>query len=137
MYNKHETRQFVWSLKHTLVRKFWDTLSIQDCTKLERYSCRSNCCCELSDLTNPCSYSSEKPKSTDVVAARRQCWEPFCSVTLFLNLNFSFLNRISLLFVSGSHPILFYRDWVNLVPDPISPEKFLGYSWESNLGPLD
>ena len=28
------------------------------------------------------------------------------------------------------------RDWVDPVPDPILPEKFLGYSRESNPGPI-
>ena len=28
------------------------------------------------------------------------------------------------------------RDWVDPVPDPILPEKFLGYSRDSNPGPL-
>ena len=30
---------------------------------------------------------------------------------------------------------LFSRGWVDPIPGPILPEKFLGYSWELNLGP--
>ena len=52
-----------------------------------------------------------------------------------LNLNFSFLNRISLLLIQVATQ-LSSRGWVDLVPDPILPEKFLGYSRESNPGPL-
>ena len=54
---------------------------------------------------------------------------------LSLNLNFSFLNRISLLLIQVTTQ-LSSRGWVNPVPDPIPPEKFLGYSRESNPGPL-
>ena len=54
---------------------------------------------------------------------------------LSLNLNFSFLNRISLL-LNQVATQLFSRGWVDPIPDPILPEKFLGYSRESNLGPL-
>ena len=49
---------------------------------------------------------------------------------LSLNLNFSFVNRISLLLIQLS------RGWVDPVSDPTFPEKFLGYSRESNPGPL-
>ena len=52
-----------------------------------------------------------------------------------LNINFNFLNRISLLLISSSYPIV-SRCWVDPVPDHILPEKFLGYSRESNPGPL-
>ena len=54
---------------------------------------------------------------------------------LSLNLNFSFLNRISLLPIQVATQ-LSSRGWVDPVPDPILPEKFLGYSRESNPGPL-
>ena len=54
---------------------------------------------------------------------------------LSLNLNFSFLNRISLLLIQVATQ-LSSRGWVNSVPDPILPEKFLAYSQESNTGPL-
>ena len=57
------------------------------------------------------------------------------SKALSLNLNFSFLNRISLLLISSSYQLA-SRGWVDPVPDPILPEKFLGYSRESNPGPL-
>ena len=50
---------------------------------------------------------------------------------LSLNLNFSFLNRISLL-LNQIATQLSSRGWVDPVPDPILPEKFL----ESNPGPL-
>ena len=54
---------------------------------------------------------------------------------LSLNLNFSFLNRISLLLIQVATQ-LSSRDWMDPVPDPILPEKFLGYNRESNPGPL-
>ena len=54
---------------------------------------------------------------------------------LSLNLNFSFLNRISLLFILNNY-LLSSLVWVDPIPDPILPEKFLGYSQESNPGPL-
>ena len=54
---------------------------------------------------------------------------------LSLNLNFSFLNRISLLLIQVATQ-LSSRGWVDFVPDPILPEKFLGYSRESNPEPL-
>ena len=50
---------------------------------------------------------------------------------LSLNLNFSFLNQISLL-LNQVATQLSSRGWVDPVPDPILPEKFLGYSRESN-----
>ena len=52
-----------------------------------------------------------------------------------LNLNFSFLNRISLLLILSSYPIVLTR-LGGPVPDPIHPETFLGYSRESNPEPL-
>ena len=51
------------------------------------------------------------------------------SKALSLNLNFSFLNWISLLLMSSSYPIV-------PVPDPILPSKILRYSRESNPEPL-
>ena len=54
---------------------------------------------------------------------------------LSLNLNFSFLNWISLLFIQVATQFS-SRGWVDPVPDPVLPEKFLGYSRESNPGPL-
>ena len=54
---------------------------------------------------------------------------------LSLNLNFSFLNRIRY-FSYQVATQLSSRGWVDPVPDPILPEKFLGYSRESNPGPL-
>ena len=50
---------------------------------------------------------------------------------LSLYLNFSFLNRIHY-FSYQVATQLSSRGWVDPVPDPILPEKFLGYSWESN-----
>ena len=55
---------------------------------------------------------------------------------LSLNLNFSFLNRISLL-LNQVATQLSSRGWVDPVPDPILPKTFLEYSRESNPGPLD
>ena len=54
---------------------------------------------------------------------------------LSLNLNFSFLNRISLLLIQIATQ-LSSRGSVDPVPDPKLPEKFLGHSQESNPGPL-
>ena len=54
---------------------------------------------------------------------------------LFLNLNFSFLNWISLLLISSSYPIVLTK-LSGPHSDPTLPEKFLGYSRESNPGPL-
>ena len=49
--------------------------------------------------------------------------------------NFSFLNRIRY-FSYQVATQLSSRGWVDPVPDPILPEKFIGYSQESNPGPL-
>ena len=57
------------------------------------------------------------------------------SKALSLNLNFSFLNQISQL-VNKVATQMSSHSWVNPVPDPIFPEKFLRYSQESNLGSL-
>ena len=54
---------------------------------------------------------------------------------LSLNLNFSFLNRISVLLIQIATQ-LSSRGWVDPVPDPTLPEKFQGYSRESNPGSL-
>ena len=64
-------------------------------------------------------------------------WSGFCQMTvqgalwlakrLSLNLNFSFLHQIRYF----SHQVatqLSSRGWVDPVPDPVLPEKFLGYS---------
>ena len=72
-------------------------------------------------------------------------WSGCCQMTvqgalwlvkrLSLDLNFSFLNRISLLLISSSYQ-LSSRGWVEPIPDPILPEKILWYSRGSNPGPL-
>ena len=54
---------------------------------------------------------------------------------LSLNLNFSFLIRICY-FSYQIATQLSSRGWVDPVPDPILPEKILGYSRESTPGPL-
>ena len=54
---------------------------------------------------------------------------------LSLNFNFSSLNRIRY-FSYQVDTQLSSRGWVDPVPDPILPEKFLRYSRESNPGPL-
>ena len=54
---------------------------------------------------------------------------------LSCNLNFSFLNQIFLLLISGSYPIFLTR-LGDPVPDPVLQEKFLGYRRESNPEPL-
>ena len=54
---------------------------------------------------------------------------------LSLNLNFGFLNG----FRYFSYQVatqLSSQGWVDPVPDPTLPEKLLGYSRESNPGPL-
>ena len=72
-------------------------------------------------------------------------WSGCCQMTvqgdlwlakcLSLNLNFSFLKRIRYFWYQVATQ-LSSRSWVDPVPDPILPEKFLGYSRESNPGPL-
>ena len=54
---------------------------------------------------------------------------------LSLNLNFSFHNRIRY-FPYQVATQMSSRGWVDRIPDPINPEKFLGYSRELNPGPL-
>ena len=82
----------------------------------------------------------KEPRPTEVVAARWRCREPcgyWLAKHLSRNLHFSFLNRISLLLISGGYPIVLTR-LGGPITDPIVPlpQKFLGYSRESNLGPL-
>ena len=72
-------------------------------------------------------------------------WSGCCQMTvqgalwlakrLSLTLNFSFLNRIHY-FSCQVATQLSSRGSVDPVPEPILPEKFLGYSRESNPGPL-
>ena len=50
---------------------------------------------------------------------------------IFPNLHFSFLDEILLVLISSSL-FIFSQGWVNPNPDPIHPEKFPGYSQESN-----
>ena len=66
------------------------------------------------------------------MAVQEALWLAKC---LSLNLNFSFLNWISQL-LNQVATQLSSRGWVDHVPDPTLPEKFLGYSRESNPGPL-
>ena len=54
---------------------------------------------------------------------------------LSLNLYFSFFNRISQLSYQVATQLSSWG-WVDPVPDPILLEEFLGYSRESNPGPL-
>ena len=58
------------------------------------------------------------------------------SNALSLDYNFNFLNRILILLIPSSYPILSSQGWVVPVPDPKCPEKFLGYSKKSYPGPL-
>ena len=58
------------------------------------------------------------------------------SKALFLNLNISFRNRISIFLVSTSYPTLL-RGWVDPVPGPILPKIFLTYSRGSNQGSFE
>ena len=54
---------------------------------------------------NPWYYSSEETRPTEAVAAIWQYRGLVVSKALSLNLNFSFLNRITLLLISSSYPI--------------------------------
>ena len=54
---------------------------------------------------------------------------------LFINFHFSLHNRISLILIPSIYPIVLTRR-VDPVPDPILPEKYLGYSRKLNPGPL-
>ena len=54
---------------------------------------------------------------------------------LSLNLNFSFLNRIRYFSYQVATQLSSWG-WVHPIPYPIRPEKFVGYSRESNPGPL-
>ena len=58
------------------------------------------------------------------------------SKSLSLNLNVSFLNRISLLFNLVATQ-LSSRGWVDPVQNPVLPEKFLADNREPNHGPLE
>ena len=55
---------------------------------------------------------------------------------LSLNLNFSFLNRISLFLISSSYPIVLTRLGVPRSRPLYFQKKFLGYDWELSAGPL-
>ena len=73
-------------------------------------------------------------------------WSGCCQMTvqgalwlakrLSLNLNFSFLNRISLLLISSSYPIVLTRLGGPRFQTLSFQKKILGYSRESNSGPL-
>ena len=87
-------------------------------------------------LKNPWCYSPEEPRPTEAVAARRQyrgsCgWQSAYPSTLISVLLTGF--RYFSCQVASQ---LSSRGWVDPAPDPILPEKFLGYSQESNPGPL-
>ena len=79
-------------------------------------------------IINPWHYSSEESRPIKVVVTRWQYRGLVVNKALSLNFNFSFLNQISLLLISSSSPIVLTRP----VPNPILPEKLLGYSQESN-----
>ena len=82
---------------------------------------------------NPWRYSSEESTPTEAVAAKWQ-YRGFVVINaLSLNLNYSFLNRISLLLISNSYPIILAR-----LGESRSrlPETFQGFSRETNPGPL-
>ena len=84
---------------------------------------------------NPWRYSSKEPRPTSGCCQMALQGALWLAKRLSLNFNFSFLNRISLL-LNQVATQLSTRGWVDPVPDPILPEKFLGYSRESNPGPL-
>ena len=58
---------------------------------------------------NPWCYSSKEPRLTEVVVPDGSIGGIVVSKTLSLNLNFSFLNWISLLLTSSSYPIVLTR----------------------------
>ena len=66
------------------------------------------------------------------IAVQRSLWLVKC---LSLNLNFSFLNWFRYFSYQVATQLSSWG-WVDPVPDPILPEKFLWYSRESNPGPL-
>ena len=71
-------------------------------------------CCASDDdddeiKLNPYLYSSKELWLTEAVAANESAGSLVVSKVLSLNLNFSFLNWISLLLVSKSHPIVLTR----------------------------
>ena len=86
----------------------------------------------ISFKLNPWRYSPKEPRPTEAVAAR---WQYRGALWLAKLLSLSFLNRISLLLISCSYPIVLTR-LGGSVPDPIFPERFLRNSRESNPGPL-
>ena len=60
------------------------------------------------------------------------------SKSLYLNLNFSCINRISLLLISNSYTIVLTRmGGPRSRPYTVLPGKILGYSRQSNPGPLE
>ena len=104
------------------------------------------CCCVAAYGGLGWGWGHIKKKSVALQLRRAKTdWSSCCQMTiqgalwlakhLSLNLNFSFLNRIRY----SSYQVatqLSSRGWVDPIPDPILPEKFLGYSRESNPGPL-
>ena len=88
-------------------------------------------------IISPWRYSSEEPWPTEVIAARweyrgRVLWLSKCYPSTLISV---FLTGFWLLLISSSYPFVLTRLGGPL-PDPILPEKFLGYSRESNPGQL-
>ena len=102
------------------------------------------CCLKLSmkiikikkNFFNPWHYSSEEPRLTEVVAARGQYRGPCGQQSTYPSTLISVFLTGFCYFSYQVATQLSSRGWVYPVPDPILPEKFLGYSRESNPGPL-
>ena len=85
---------------------------------------------------NPCRYSPEEIRSTEVIAVRWQYKGPCGKQSAYPpTLISGFLTGFRYFSYQVANQ-LFSRGWVDPILDPILPEKFLGHSRESNPGPL-
>ena len=80
----------------------------------------------------PQRYSPEEPRPTEVVAARWPCGQPSDYPSTLISVFLTGFRYFSYQVATQ----LSSRGWVDSVPDPILPEKILGYSRESNPGLL-
>ena len=93
------------SLSYPLSFSLSLTMSMStDCTRGRSHVCHNNCMghCSIQHFKNPWHYSPEEPRPTEAFAARYQYSGLVVNKALSLNLNFSFLNRISLLPISST-----------------------------------
>ena len=81
-------------------------------------------------------YSPEEPRQTELAAARCQNIGPCGQQSTYPSTLTSVFLTTFCYFSCQIATQLSSRGWVDPVPDPILPEKFLGYSQESNPGPL-